>query len=59
MADKDTTEREVLTEEIPNDVLLICLFHTLTTFRREITADKMYVTSEQRKMVLEIITKLF
>ena len=58
MADKDMTEREVLTEEIPNAVLLICLFHTLRTFRREITADKMYVTSEQRKMVLEIITKL-
>ena len=57
MADKDMTEREVLTEKIPNAVLLICLFHTLRTFRREITADKMYVTSEQRKMVLEIITK--
>ena len=58
MADKDMTEREVLIEEILNAVLLICLFHTLRTFRREITADKMYVTSDQRKMVLEIITKL-
>ena len=29
MADKDMTERDVLIKEIPNTVLLICLFHTL------------------------------
>ena len=41
MADKDMTERNVLAEKIPIAVLFICLFHTLRTFHREITTDKM------------------
>jgi len=45
MADKDMAERNVLAEKIPNAVLLICLFHTLRTFRREITTDKMGINA--------------
>ena len=40
MADKDMTERNVLAEELPSAILLICLFHVLRTFRREITCEK-------------------
>ena len=40
MSDKDMTERDVLSEEIPNAVLQICLFHTLRSFKREISTEK-------------------
>ena len=58
MSDKDMTERDVLSEEIPNAVLQICLFHTLRSFKQEISKEKLHITSEQRQMTLEIITKL-
>ena len=58
MSDKDMTERDVLSEEIPNAVLQICLFHTLRSFKREISTEKLHITSDQRQMTLEIITKL-
>ena len=58
MADKELTERSVLTEKIPNAVMMICLFHTLRTFCREITSDKMGINAAQRATALEIISKL-
>ena len=41
MADKDITERDIITEKLPGRGLLICFFHTLRRFRREITVDKL------------------
>ena len=41
MADKDMVEREIIAKKIPGAALMICLFHTLRTFRREITVEKM------------------
>ena len=41
MADKDMTERDVLAAEFPSAHLLICLFHTFHSFRREIVVYKM------------------
>ena len=58
MADKEMTERSVLAEKIPNAVLMICLFHTLRSFRHEINSDKMGINAAQRITVLEIISKL-
>lgn len=37
MADKDIGEREVLKKSLPQVEVLICLFHVLRSFRREIT----------------------
>ena len=37
MADKDIGERDVIKLSLPNTSVLICLFHTLRTFRREIS----------------------
>ena len=37
---------------------MICLFHTLRTFCREITAEKMNLNAALRVTVLEIIAKL-
>ena len=41
MADKDMVERDVLTEKLPGASLQICLFHTLRTFRRDITCERL------------------
>ena len=58
MADKDFVERDVLKEKFPDAQVLICLFHVLKTFRREITAEKLGVTTAERNLVLEIIQKI-
>ena len=58
MADKDLTERAVITSELANAHLLICLFHTLRSFKREITCEKLGITSAERTLALEIIQKL-
>ena len=47
-ADKDMTERSVFTAGFPQAQLLICLFHTFRTFRREITTDKMGIDSGRK-----------
>ena len=52
------TEREVLAEKISNAALMICLFHTLRTFRCEITTEKMGTSAAQRITALEITCKL-
>ncbi len=40
MSDKDMTERNVLTEHLPKAKLLICLFHTLRSMKREVSCEK-------------------
>lgn len=58
MADKDMTEREVFASEFPSAQLLICLFHTFRTFRREVSMDKMGITSGQRNLCLELLQQM-
>lgn len=58
MADKDMTERQVLQEELPEAGLLICLFHTMRSFRREVTTEKMGLTSDERQQVLELLQSI-
>ena len=58
MADKDIGERDVLKQSLPNASLLICLFHTLRSFRREITCKKMGITAGQRTMCLDLVQKM-
>ena len=58
MADKDFTEREVLVEKLPAARLLICLFHTLRSFRREVSTEKMGISIGERNMSLELLQKL-
>ena len=55
MADNDMTERQVITEELPQAGLLICLFHTMRTFRREVTTEKMGISNDERIQALEIL----
>ena len=58
MADKDLTEREALASEFPSAKLLICLFHTFRTFRREVVMDKLGITAGQRNVCLELLQQM-
>lgn len=58
MADKDINERDVFKNEIPNAVLLICQFHVLRTFSREISTEKIGISIAQRHTALELLQKL-
>ena len=55
MSDKDMTERQVLSEQFPQTKLLICLFHTLRSMRREVSAEKLGISQGERSMCLEIL----
>ena len=48
ITDKDMTERGVIKEEIPQANLQICLFHVLRTFSREVTMEKMGITTGEK-----------
>ena len=58
MADKDMDERNVIKEAFPSASMLICLFHVLRTFRREISCEKLGITSGQRVCSLELLQKM-
>jgi hypothetical protein len=58
MADKDLKERDSISQAIPNTLILICLFHVLRNFQREITTEKYGITQDQRLQALEIIQKM-
>ena len=54
MTDKDTTEREVFAASLPKAQLLICLFQTFWSFRKEISVEKMGITSGQCTMLQQM-----
>ena len=58
MSDKDFCERNTFIQEFPQATLLICLYHVLRTFRREITSDKMGITAAERLHVLDILQRM-
>ncbi|XP_064469882.1 zinc finger SWIM domain-containing protein 1-like [Ornithodoros turicata] len=58
MANKDLGERRILKQEFPQATVLICIFHVLQIFRREITTEKISITSEQRNKLLGILQKM-
>ena len=58
MADKDIGERDVLKLCLPNTSVLICLFHTLRSFKWEITCETMGITAGQRTLCLELVQKM-
>ena len=54
MSDKDFAERGSFSSCFPDAKLLICLYHALRSFRREVTCEKMFISSAERNHVLEI-----
>ena len=58
ITDKDMTERSVFKGEMSQVEMQICLFHTLRTFSREVTIEKMKITSTQKIESLNMLEKL-
>lgn len=58
ISDKDFVERAVFQREFPEARLMICLFHTLRSLRREVTCDKLGLLPGERDHALEILTNL-
>ena len=49
------TERDVMRQELPDASLLICLFHVLRTFRREVSQDKLAISIVERTTSLDLL----
>ena len=58
MSDKDMTERNVMKEQFLQANLLICLFHTMRTFQREILCEKLGISQGERVLCLELLSKM-
>ncbi|XP_031328482.1 PKS-NRPS hybrid synthetase CHGG_01239-like [Photinus pyralis] len=58
MGDKDLVERQVVKDLFPNTPFYLCIFHTLKTFRREVTCDKKNISREERDLSLNYLQKL-
>ena len=58
ITDQDMTERSIFKAELPQIHLQICLYHTLRTFSREITMDKMNIYSQRHSTTLKILERL-
>ena len=56
--DKDMTERSVFSKELPDAKMQLCLFHTLRTFKREFTLDKMEISAGQHEHLLELLSQM-
>ena len=58
MADKDINERDVIKELLPHVKVMICLFHSLKTFKREINVEDMGITIAEKNSCLEFISSM-
>jgi len=58
MVDKDLVERETFSAVFPDAAIYMCFFHVLRTFRREVTTDKMSITTSQRDGCLEMLQQM-
>ena len=57
MTDKDINEQDVI-KLLPHVKVMICLFHSLKTFKREINVEDMNITMTQKNAALEFISKI-
>ena len=49
--DKDFNDRAIFKKEFPDAALHLCLFHTLRSFKREITTEKWELDLENKSML--------
>ena len=52
ISDKDFNERAIFKKEFPDAALHLWLFHTLRSFKREITTEKMGIRSGEQEHAL-------
>ena len=55
VTDKDMMGRSTLAEVFPDATLQLCLFHTLRSFKREFSMEKMGLCAGMRDTVLEML----
>ena len=48
----------MIKKQLPQAGLVICLFHTLRTMRREISCEKLGISQSERVMSLELLSKM-
>jgi zinc finger SWIM domain-containing protein 3 len=58
MTDKDLLERSVIKDTFSESNVIICIFHSMRTFSREITCEKMGISQADRNKSLEILQKM-
>ncbi len=58
LGDKNFADRSIYKEKFPDAELQICLWHTLKTFKREISMMKRNITKTERESALEILEQL-
>jgi len=58
MADKDMIERRVLIQKLPNASVLICLFHSMRIFKREVKAEVMGVLVDERNLAIQLFKEM-
>ena len=58
ITDKDMVERNVLKSKLSQIHLQICLYHITRTFSREISIEKLGITSGAKQTVLELLQKI-
>lgn len=55
MADKDFQVRQFLKDEFPQANVLLCIFHALRFFSREISCEKLGLASQQQEICLQVL----
>lgn len=58
LTDKHGANRNVIQQQFPNVSHHLCIFHVGQNFEREITTRKRGITSDQRKVCLEIVNRM-
>lgn len=58
ITNKDMKERTVIQTLFPDSQLIICLFHTLRTFNKDITCEKLGITSVQKDQIKKLFEQL-
>jgi zinc finger SWIM domain-containing protein 3 len=58
MTDKDLLERSVIKDTFSEANVIICIFHSMRTFSREITCEKMGICQDDRNKSLELLQKM-
>ena len=55
---ENISERSVITQCFPKSKLLICLFHTLRSFKREISSKALKLKEEQQHILKELFQQM-
>lgn len=58
MTDREMVERGLLRDMFPNATEVICMYQVLRAFKRQMTAEKMALSREEKASVMEILQRM-